>query len=151
MSLQERIEREYIAAYKAGDALRLSVLRLLKTAAKNLLVDLKRPGGTLSEAEFVSVLVKQAKQRRDSIEQFRAASRPDLAGKEEAELGILQEYLPRPLSPEETRAAVEAAVAATGASSLKDMGRVMQKLAAEYAGRVDGQSLSALVRGRLAQ
>ena len=151
MSLEERIEREYIAAYKAGDALRLSVLRLLKTAAKNLLVELKRPGGALSDAELVSVLVKQAKQRRDSVEQFRAASRRDLADKEEAEFNILQEYLPKALSPEETLAAVEAAVAATGASSLKDMGRVMQKLAAEYAGRVDGQSLSALVRGRLAQ
>ena len=150
MSLNARIEQEYLVAYKTKDSLRLSVLRLLKTAAKNLLVELKRPGGELSDAEWCAVLVKQAKQRQDSIEQFRAASRHDLADKEEAELRILQDYLPKPLSPEELDAAISAAIAETGASSPKDMGRVMQKLTTEHAGRVDGKSLSALVRARLA-
>jgi len=150
MSLITRIEQDYIAAYKTGDSLRLSVLRLLKTAAKNMLVELKRPGGELSEAEWRSVLVKQAKQRQDSIEQFHAASRRDLADKEEAELRILREYLPAPLSPEELDAAINTAIAETGASSSKDMGRVMQKLTTEYAGRTDGKILSNLVRARLA-
>jgi uncharacterized protein YqeY len=151
MDLNDRIEADYLAAYKNGDALRLSVLRLLKTAAKHLLAELKRPGGKLSDAELVSVIVRQAKQRLDSIEQFRAASRPDLADKEEAERRILQDYLPEPLTPEETPAVIEAAVTETGASSLKDMGRVMKRITTEYAGRVDGKSLSALVRDRLAQ
>jgi uncharacterized protein YqeY len=150
MNLSARIEQDYITAYKTKDNLRLSVLRLLKTAAKNLLVELKRPGGALSDAELCAVLVKQAKQRQDSIEQFRAASRHDLADKEETELGILQDYLPKPLSQEELDAAISAAIAETGASSPKDMGRVMQKLTTEHAGRVDGKSLSALVRARLA-
>jgi uncharacterized protein YqeY len=150
MNLGARIEQEYITAYKAKDSLRLSVLRLLKTAAKNMLVELKRPGGELSDTELCAVLVKQAKQRQDSIEQFRAASRHDLADKEAAELRILQEYLPKPLSPEELDAAISAAIAATGASAPKDMGRVMQKLTTEYAGRTDGKQLSSLVRARLA-
>jgi len=150
MHLSARIERDYITAYKAKDSLRLSVLRLVKTAAKNALVEFKRPGGELSEAELCAVLVKQGKQRQDSIEQFRAASRHDLADKEEAELRILQEYLPMPLNPEELDAAISAAIAETGASSPKDMGRVMQKLTTEHAGRVDGKSLSNLVRARLA-
>jgi uncharacterized protein YqeY len=149
MSLGTRIEQDYVVAYKAKDSLRLSVLRLLKTAAKNMLVELKRPGGELADAELCAVLVKQAKQRQDSIEQFRAASRHDLADKEEAELRILQEYLPKPLDPEELDAAISAAMVETGASAPKDMGRVMQKLTTEYAGRVDGKSLSALVRARL--
>ena len=150
MSLSVRIEQDYIIAYKGRDVLRLAVLRLVKTAAKNMLVELKRPGGELSDAELCAILVKQAKQRQDSIEQFRAASRHDLADKEEAELGILREYLPKALSPEELDAAISDAITETGASSLKDMGRVMQKLTTEYAGRVDGKSLSSLVRARLA-
>jgi len=149
MSLSARIEQDYITAYKTRDSLRLSVLRLVKTAAKNMLVELKRPGGELSDAELRAILVKQGKQRQDSIEQFRAASRHDLADKEEAELHILQEYFPLPLSPEELDAAINAVIAETGASSLRDMSRVMQKLTAEYAGRVDGKSLSNLVRARL--
>ncbi len=150
MELGDRVEQDYIAAYKSGDALRLSVLRLVKTAAKNLLVELRRPGGKLTDAEYAAVLVKQGKQRQDSIEQFRAAGRSDLADKEEAEWRILQEYLPKQLTPAETARAVEAAIAESGASSPKDMGRVMQLLTARFAGQVDGRSLSALVREKLA-
>ena len=150
MSLSVRIEQDYVTAYKTRDNLRLSVLRLVKTAAKNMLVELRRPGGELSDAEWCAVLIKQAKQRQDSIEQFRAASRNDLADKEEAELRIVQEYLPAPLGPEELEAAISAAIAETGASSPRDMGKVMQKLTTEHAGRVDGKSLSALVRAKLA-
>ena len=91
MSLTTRIEQDYIAAYKAKDALRLGVLRLLKTAAKNLQVELMRP---VTDEELASVVQKQAKQRQDSIEQFTAANRPDLAEKEAPELSILKDYLP---------------------------------------------------------
>ena len=95
MSLFEQIEKEYIQAYKAKDAVRLTVLRLLKTAVKNRLVDLRRPGGSLSDEEMLDVIIKEGKQRQDSIEQYRAANRADLADKEAAELKILQNICPR--------------------------------------------------------
>ena len=84
MTLAERIEKDYSAAYECKEQLKLDVLRLLKTAAKNLLVELKRPGGVLTDEEMLGVLIKQGKQRQDSIEQYRAASRPDLAEREAA-------------------------------------------------------------------
>ena len=108
MSLSTQIEQDYIAAYKAKDSLRLGVLRLLKTAAKNLQVELMRP---ITDEELAAVIQKQAKQRQDSIEQYSAANRPDLAAREADELAILKGYLPEPLSAAELDAAVEAAVA----------------------------------------
>ena len=110
MSLSEQIEKEYIQAYKAKDAVRLTVLRLLKTAVKNKLVDLRRPGGSLSDEEMLDVIIKEGKQRQDSIEQYTAANRADLAEKEAAELRILQEYLPKALSPEELAEIIETTV-----------------------------------------
>ncbi len=149
MTLNERIEKDYIAAYKAKEQLKLDVLRLLKTAAKNLLVELKNSGGTLDDAQMMDVLLRQAKQRQDSIVQFTEAGRPDLAQKEADELAILQEYLPQPLSPEELVAAIDKAIADTGAKDPKEMGKVMNAIMADYKGRVDGKSLSATVRERL--
>lgn len=151
MTLNERIEQEYIQAYKAKQQLKLDVLRLLKTAIKNLLVEYKRPGGTLDDAEVMDVLLRQAKQRQDSIEQYRAANRPDLADKEAAELLILQEYLPTPLSTDELIAVIDAAIAETGASKPQDMGKVMARIMEQYKGRVDGKELSATVRNRLSK
>ena len=116
MSLTTRIEQDYIAAYKAKDALRLGVLRLLKTAAKNLQVELMRH---VTDEELATVVQKQAKQRQDSIEQFTAANRPDLAEKEAAELSILKDYLPEPLSEEELAAAIDAAIAKLESGELK--------------------------------
>lgn len=149
MTLAERIEKDYITAYKSKEQLKLDVLRLLKTAAKNLLVELKRPGGVLTDEEMLGVLIKQGKQRQDSIEQYRAASRPDLAEREAAELAILQEYLPKPLTQEELEAAVDEAIRNTGAVVPQDMGRVMSAIMASHKGRVDGKTLSATVRQRL--
>lgn len=148
MTLTERIEKDYISAYKAKDALRLGVLRLLKTAAKNLQVELRRP---VEDGELLDLVMKQAKQRMDSIEQFRSAGREDLASKEEAELGVIREYMPQPLSAEELAAAIDAAVVASGATSMQDMGKVMASIMADYKGRVDGKALSAAVRARLQQ
>ncbi len=119
MSLTERIDNDYVQAYKAKDALRLSVLRMVKTAAKNRLVELRRPGGALEDGEMLDVFIREAKQRQDSIEQYTTAGRPDLAAKEEAELTILREYLPRALSPEELGAAIDAAVAELGATGTR--------------------------------
>ena len=144
MSLTTRIEQDYIAAYKAKDALRLGVLRLLKTAAKQ--VELMRP---VTDEELASVVQKQAKQRQDSIEQFTAANRPDLAEKEAAELSILKDYLPEPLSEEELAAAIDAAIAALGVTNMSGMGKVIQSVMGDYKGRVDGKAVSAAVKARL--
>lgn len=146
MSLTARLEQEYIAAYKAKDSLRLNVLRLLKTALKNFQVEHMRPP---TEDEVLDVIVRQCKQRQDSIEQFRAANRPELADKEAAEMDILCAYMPPRLSADELEAAIASAVGEVQASGLKDMGRVMQALMAANKGRVDGKAASEAVKAAL--
>jgi uncharacterized protein YqeY len=146
MSLAKQIEADYIAAYKAKDQVKLGVLRHLKTAAKNLQVELLRE---LTDEDVFGVIMKQAKQRQDSIEQFNTANRPDLAAIESAELEVLKTYLPQPLSDEELSALVDKTIAETGAADMKDMGKVMNPIMADYKGRVDGKKLSALVREKL--
>ena len=151
MSLFEQIEKDYIQAYKAKDSVRLTVLRLLKTAVKNKLVDLCRPGGTLDDGEMMDLIIKEGKQRQDSIEQYTAAGRSDLADKEAAELVVLQSYLPKPLTEEELAAVIDAAIAETGAASPRDMGKVISAVMAAHKGRVDGKVLSAAVKARLSK
>ncbi|WP_297670132.1 GatB/YqeY domain-containing protein [uncultured Desulfovibrio sp.] len=148
-TLFEQIDKDYVQAYKAKDAVRVTVLRLLKTAVKNRLVDLKRPGGTLSDGEMLDLILKEGKQRQDSIEQYTAAGRADLADREQAELDVIREYMPRPLTQEELAAVIDAAVAETGAASPRDMGKVMSAVMARCKGRVDGKVLSAAVKQRL--
>ena len=147
MSLGQRIQADYLTAYKAKDSLRLAVLRHLKTAATNMSVDLKRD---VTDDELLDVVQKQAKQRLDSIDQFRQGGREDLAAKEEAELVILKEYLPEMLEGDALLAAVVAAIKETGAETARDMGKVMAKLMENYKGRLDGKTVSALVRDKLA-
>lgn len=151
MSLFEQIEKDYIQAYKAKDSVRLTVLRLLKTAVKNKLVDLCRPGGTLDDGEMMDLIIKEGKQRQDSIEQYTAAGRSDLADKEAAELVVLQSYLPKPLTEEELTAVIDAAIAETGAASPRDMGKVISAVMAAHKGRVDGKVLSAAVKAHLSK
>lgn len=151
MSLFEQIEKDYIQAYKAKDSVRLTVLRLLKTAVKNKLVDLCRPGGTLDDGEMMDLIIKEGKQRQDSIEQYTAAGRSDLADKEAAELVVLQSYLPKPLTEEELTAVIDAAIAETGAASPRDMGKVISAVMGAHKGRVDGKVLSAAVKARLSK
>jgi uncharacterized protein YqeY len=146
MNLTDRIEKDYLAAYKARDEVRLSVLRMLKTAAKNRQVELLRP---LTDDELVEVLTRQAKQRRESIEQFGRAGRDDLRSREERELSILIEYLPAPLTEDELLREVDQAIAGLGAASVKDMGRVVSAVLAKHKGRADGKRVSDLVRSRL--
>ncbi|MFW5734785.1 MAG: GatB/YqeY domain-containing protein [Oceanidesulfovibrio sp.] len=147
MSLLSRIEQDFLTAYKAKDEVRVRVLRALKTAAKNKHVELGREP---NDDEILDLLGKEAKQRHESVEQFTKGDREDLAAKERDELDILQDYLRRQLTPEETQAAVDAAIQKTGASSMKDMGAVMHELMASYKGRIDGKSVSGVVRSRLA-
>ena len=150
MTIAERIEHDYISAYKAKEQQKLDVLRLLKTAVKNRQVELRRSIEPLDDAAMLDIIGQQAKQRQDSIEQFTAAGRSDLADKEAAELVILKLYLPEPLSPEALDAAVDKAIEATGAKDMKGMGGVMQAVMSAHKGQVDGKQLSALVRAKLA-
>ena len=150
MSLFEQIDKDYVQAYKAKDAVRVGVLRLLKTAVKNRLVDLRRPGGTLSDEEMLDVIIKEGKQRQDSIEQYTAVGRTDLADKEAAELAIIQDYLPKALSPEELSQLIDTTISAVGATTPRDMGKVISAIMATHKGRVDGKALSEAVKARLA-
>lgn len=147
MSLVKQIEKDFIAAYKAKEQVKLGVLRHLKTAAKNLQVELRRE---LEDADMLDVIMKQGKQRKDSIEQYRSAGRDDLADVEAAELEVLEAYLPKALSDEELEQLVADTIAETGAASMQEMGKVMNPIMAGYKGRVDGKKLSALVRAKLA-
>lgn len=147
MSLLSRIEQDFLTAYKAKEEVRVRVLRALKTAAKNKQVELGREP---NDDEVVAILGKEAKQRHESVDQFTKGGRKDLADKEREELEILSEYLPQQLSQEETEAAVAEAIQKTGASSMKDMGGVMQEVMASHKGRIDGKAVSEIVRRRLA-
>ncbi|WP_461209387.1 GatB/YqeY domain-containing protein [Desulfocurvus sp. DL9XJH121] len=146
-TLLKTIESDFITAYKAGREVEVGVLRMLKTAVKNRQVEL---GAEPDDAEVLDLVGKQLKQRRESIEQFRAANREDLASKEEAEVEFLARYMPEPLTPEETEALVKATIAELSAEGMKDMGRVMGAINATHKGRVDGKALAALVRSKLA-
>lgn len=149
MSIAERIEKEYLDAYKAKDKNRLETLRLLKTAAKNRQVELKQSLIPLSDEEYMTVLLRQVKQRQESIELYRNANRHDLADKEQAELEILQEYLPKQLSEEELKDVIEKACQPYLAEGMKAMGKVIKSIMDEYKGQVDGKLVSEAVKARL--
>ena len=148
MSIAEQIDKDYIQAYKAKDQVKLGTLRLLKTAAKNRQVELMRP---LEDDDYMNVLLREVKQRQDSIEQYNAAGRADLAEKEAAEVAVLQAYLPAQLSEEELAEVVEKTVAPLLEGGMKNMGRAISAIMAEYKGRVDGKAVSAAVKARLQQ
>jgi len=132
---------------RSGDSLRRDVLRMALNTAYNLE---KRNQKPLTEDEFLGVLTREVKTRRESVEAFDRGGRADLAAKERAEIEILQEYLPQALSEDELRALVDEAVAATGAASARDLGKVMGWLATRTRGRADGRRTSELVAQRLA-
>jgi uncharacterized protein YqeY len=147
MSIVEQIEKDLVGAMKAKEELKLSVLRMAKAAFMNKKVELGKP---LGDPEALAVLRTLIKQRRDSAEQFRMGKRDDLADKEEAEIKIIELYLPAGASPEEIDAAVTSALQETGATSAKDMGKVMKAAMAKLAGKnVDGKQVSERVRARL--
>jgi len=147
MTVQERVQRELFEAMRGKDELRLSVLRMMKTAIRHREVEKRKP---LDDGECQQVVGGLIKQRCDSIEQYRKGGREDLAAKEEAEIRILEEYLPPPLGEAEVEAAIVAALAEIGATSPKQMGAVMKSVMAKLAGkRVDGKAVSDKVRARL--
>jgi len=148
MSLQTDIESAMRAAMKARDAVRVATLRMAMAAAHNRRIEL---GHELTDAEVIEVLDRQVKQRRESIELFRQGGRPELADAEEAEMAILREFLPEPLTDAEVERLVRDAVATTGASGPAEMGRVMGVVAPQTKGRADGKVVSDLVRRLLSE
>jgi uncharacterized protein len=133
-------------AMRSGDKVRLGVVRMALAAIQQREVDERVE---LDDTAVLGVIEKMIKQRRESVEQFRAGGREDLAGKEAAEIGILSAYLPEPLGEEELIARIDAAIAETGAASMRDMGRVMAQLKPAVQGRADMGALSARVKARL--
>lgn len=148
MSLEQTLSADIVTAMKAKDAIRLTALRMLKSALTNKSIE---KGRALDGAEELQVVAMLVKQRRDSIEQFTKGGRQDLADKELAEIGILNAYQPAAASDEDVAAAVAAAIAETGATSAKDMGKVMKATMAALAGKtVDGKKVSEAVKATLA-
>jgi uncharacterized protein YqeY len=147
MTLMERIGQDIAAAMKARDQARLSPLRMAKAALMNREVE---KGRALDQAEAEQVLASLIKQRRDSIEQFTRGGRDDLVARETAEIATLEAYLPPPVDSAELEAAVDAAITETGATSPRDLGRVMKAAMGKLAGRtLDGRLVNELVRRRL--
>ena len=147
MTLVERVDKDLVAAMKVKEELRLSVLRMMKTALK---LKQTESGQPLGDAEAVAVLQTLVKQRLESAEQFRRGGREELAEKEEAEIKIVEGYLPAAASEEEIEAAVAAAITETGAATAKDLGKVMKAAMAKFAGRnVDGKRVNDRVRAKL--
>jgi uncharacterized protein len=147
MSLKQRLISDLTISMKAQDAPRTSTLRMVKAAMMNREIE---KGGELDDEEMLKLLRSLVKQRRDSVEQYEKGGRKDLADKENAEIGIIEVYLPQAASQEEIAAAVSTAIAETGAGSMKDMGRVMKTVQAALKGKnADGRILSEIVKAKL--
>jgi len=147
MPLLEQIQKDMVAAMKAREEARLDPLRMIKTALQRYTIDAMKP---LDEAAELQILTTLVKQHRESADMFRKGNRPELAEKEEAELALIESYMPSAPTAEEIDAAITAALAETGVTSLKQMGVVMKAAQAKLAGRrVDGKALSESVRSKL--
>jgi uncharacterized protein len=147
MEILEKLSADIKQSMKNKDAFRLGVLRMMKTDAKNKEIELRQP---LSDADFLTVVTKMVRQRKDSIEQYQKAERVDLADKEKQEIEILNEFLPQPLSEEEVVSIIQAAIEKTGASDMKQMGLIMKEVKDQTTGRVDGKLLADKVKAALA-
>ncbi|HQJ76789.1 MAG: GatB/YqeY domain-containing protein [Syntrophaceae bacterium] len=148
MDILAKLNEDMVTAAKAKDKIRLSALRLLKTALHNKEIDLMRP---LNETETMQILSGLVKQRKDSIEQFAKGGRQDLVEKEEAELKILQDFMPAQMSDEEVEVLIKKAIADVGALSVKDMGKVMKALMPQITGKADGKAAGEKVKALLSQ
>jgi uncharacterized protein YqeY len=148
MSLQDRIQSDIAYAMRSKDTLKLGVLRMMKTAVKNKEVEKMK---ALDEPEVLAVFNSLVKQRKDSIDQFRKGGREELAQKEEAEIKVIESYLPAAATDDDIRRAIEEAIQETSAASMKDMGKVMKATQARLAGKtVDGARVSQMVKEKLA-
>jgi uncharacterized protein YqeY len=149
MSLEDKINQDYVQAMKDRDSQRSSTLSFLRAQIKNVKIDKRIE--KVADEDVISVIKKQAKQRQDSIAQFTAGNRPDLAVKEEAELQMLKSYLPAEISPEALAAIVDEVIKTSGAASIKDMGKVMKEVLGKVSGQADNQTVGALVKDRLSK
>ena len=148
MTLKARVTEDMKTALRARDTARLSAIRLLLAAIKQREVDERKE---MSDADVLAIIDKMVKQRKDAIGQFEAGNRKDLADVERAEIGVLQTYLPQPLSGAEIEAAIAAVIARTGASGPASMGKVMAELKTELAGRADMAAVAVQVKAQLAR
>lgn len=144
--MRARISNDIKAAMKSGDKIKTGTLRLINAAIQTAEIEAKT---TIDEAAVIAVMTKMVKQRRDSIQQYTSGNRPDLAAVEQAEIAIIEAYLPSQMDDTAVTAAITAAIAETGAASPKDMGKVMGVLKAKYAGQLDFQKASAAVKAKL--
>ncbi len=151
MELRSRISEALKSAMKAKEAERLSTLRLINAAIKDRDIALRGEGGDngVDDAEVLKILGKMVKQRQESARAYEEGGRLELAEKERAEIGVIEEFLPRQLSEQETETAITAAIAETDASSIRDMGKVMAVLKSKYAGRMDFGAVGPMVKDRL--
>ena len=147
MSLMDKISQDLKSAMKAGEKNRLDVLRMLKAQIRNVEIE---KGRDLTQEEEIQVLQSAAKKRKEAIELYEKGGRPELAAKEKEELAVIQTYLPKQLSREEVEAAILAVIDEIGASSMKDMGRVMKEAMARLKGKTDGKLVQEIVRSKLA-
>jgi len=148
-ALEQRITEDMKTAMRAKDQVSLIVIRSLKAGLQNAAIERGGAGAELDDLEVMAVVRKQIKQRQDSVEQYNNANRPELAEKEVKEIEVLEKYLPQPLSDAELDEIVDLAVAAVGATSMADMGKVMGEAGKLAAGRADGKTLSQKVRAKL--
>ncbi len=147
--LEEKINKDYIAAMKEGDKVKSSTLSFLRAQLKNILIEKKID--KLEDKDVIVVIKKQVKQRQESIIQFEKGGRQDLAGKETAESAILKEYLPEEMSEQELEGIVSGAIGESGAESMKDMGKVMKIVTGKVQGQADNKLVSELVKRALSQ
>ena len=149
--MRERLAAALKEAMKAKDQARLSTLRLINAAIKDREIALRveSEGATVGDAEILAILGKMVKQRQESARAYEEGGRLELAEKELGEVKVIEEFLPRQLTPDEVAAAVEAAVAKVGASSIRDMGRVMGELKAKYTGQMDFGAVGPMVKSKL--
>ncbi|MFO1175526.1 MAG: GatB/YqeY domain-containing protein [Paracoccaceae bacterium] len=150
MELLKRVAESQKDAMRARDAARLSTVRMILAAVKDREIALRTTGTALSEAEVLALLGKMVKQRQESARVYQEGGRAELAEKELAEIRVIEEFLPRAMSPSEVEAAIGAAIAEVGAASVKDMGKVMAALKTRYAGQMDFAAAGAQVKARLA-
>jgi uncharacterized protein len=146
MNIDDRVNAEMVSAAKARDQVRLSAIRMVKAAMHNREIDLKRK---LNEVEFLQLLSSMVKQRKDSIDQFKKGGREDLVDKEEAELKIIQAFMPEQMSEEDVAREIDMAIKEIGAVSIKDMGKVMKILMPRLTGKTDGKIVGEKVKEKL--
>lgn len=149
MTLEEQLKEDYITAMKAREADKVGVLRLLMSAVKNEAIKVGGLGTVLTDQQVLSVLNKEIKQRNDSIAQYEAAGRGELAEKEQAEITIIETYMPQAMSETELQQVVEEVIASTGATSRADMGKVMGELKQKLTNPADASKAAALVSQKL--